>query len=172
MNHNSFNINHYIDKVQPNYINVFDELDQIRHQNIPGRFSFSIPEDDNFNLDDIISIGSTEDEKENDIKDIQDILDFSKSELLISSASNRTLYKCPPRKSLDARKIWKDSKIPRCAVIYDIESLLLDWAFTNAHLEIYNRSIKRIIWKSHSNCQCESTWKVFLQWIICATQSQ
>jgi hypothetical protein len=213
MSNLKFNILQYTSEVEHNYTDVFEELDQLRRQQLPRRFSFSIPYDNDdvplsiidktptappsspqlspqleadskqqltidipldseFYLDEIIGVECSDDDAEVPIKDIQNSLDFSKSELMISSTQDKTLYKIPPRKSFDARKIWRIAKIPRVAVIHDIESLLLDWAFTNAYLEIYNKKIKKIIWKSKSNCRCESNWKAFLQWIVCASQSQ
>lgn len=198
--------------IQTEYDDVFDELDEIRHQSNMRRLSFSIPynddellsnidnsieypvappsspeiysnplhnlsieipdSDDIFTNNGITYPQSSDDDADIHIDDIQNFINFPKSELMISSLEDRTLYKRPSRKSIDARKIWKSAKIPPKAYIYDIESLLLDWAFTHAYLEIYDKKIKKIIWKSKSNCRCESTWKTFLQWIICGSLSQ
>jgi hypothetical protein len=117
------------------------------------------------------SYNSSDDEKEEPIKDIQGSLGFSKEDLLISSTRDIMLYKCPPRKSFDARKIWKLAKIPRRAYIREIETLLLDWAFTYAVLEISGKKIVKISWTSKSNCHCQSTWPAFIRWIICASVS-
>lgn len=127
-----------------------------------------IPDEDNFYLDPF-PIDSSESEDETPISDIQSTLHFSKDDLLISSYNDKTLYKKPSRKSSDARKIWKQAKIPKASVIHDIESLLLDWAFTHSFLEIEDKKIKSIIWRSKSNCRCQSTWPAFLKWILCAS---
>jgi hypothetical protein len=130
--------------------------------------TLQIPEDDNFYLE-AFPIDSSESDDDKPISDIQTTLHFSKEDLLISSHNDRTVYKKPSRKSADARKIWKQAKIRRSAVTSDIESLLLDWAFTHAFLEIEGKKIKSIIWKSKSNCRCQSTWAAFLKWILCAS---
>lgn len=139
------------------------------------QLAIKVPDDD-FYIDlSEFCYHSSEDDSDNDseeeIKDIQNSLAFSKDDLLISSLSDKTPYKCPPRTSFDARKIWKTAKIPQVAYIRDIESLLIDWAFTYAVLEISGKNIVRISWKSKSNCRCHSTWHAFLQWILCATIS-
>ncbi len=135
------------------------------------RLTIQVPDDD-FYLDlNENSYHSSDEEKETQIKDIQTSLGFSKEDLLITSLADKTLYKCPPQKSFDARKIWKLAKIPRHAYIRDIETLLLDWAFTYAVLEISDKKIVNITWKSKSNCRCESTWPAFLRWMLCATVS-
>jgi hypothetical protein len=96
-------------------------------------------------------------------------VNFSRAQLLISPTNDKTLYKCPSEKSIDARKIWINAKIPNCTDIRTIEVLLLDWAFNNAYLEIYNNTIHKIIWTSNSNCKYEFTWKSFLRWMTCAS---
>ena len=105
------------------------------------------------------------------IDTIQTILDYPKNELIISSYSDTTLYKCPTKKSLDARHIWKSAKIPKNAISYDIESRLLDLSFTYASLEIFDRKILFIKWNTLSNSKCQSTWRGFIRWILCATVS-
>ena len=90
---------------------------------------------------------------------------------MVSSIYDRTIYKCPSRKSIDARNIWKSAKIPKTAYIYDIENLLLNWAYKNAYLEIHNKKIIKIRWNTKTNCYCESTWQAFLKWIKCASIS-
>lgn len=135
------------------------------------RLTIQIPDDD-FYLDlNDNSYNSSDDEKDEPIKDIQGSLGFSKEDLLISSIRDIMLYKCPPRKSFDARKIWKLAKIPRRAYIREIETLLLDWAFTYAVLEISGKKIVKISWTSKSNCHCQSTWPAFIRWIVCASVS-
>lgn len=103
---------------------------------------------------------------------IRIILDFSKEVLLISSISDKNLYIIPSINSNDARTIWKQAKIPTSSYIRHIEIKLLDWAFINASLEINNKSILSIVWKTSSNCICKSKWSAFLCWIICASFSQ
>lgn len=105
------------------------------------------------------------------LNDIQNELKFPKEYLLTSNPYDKSLYKRPPRKSFDARKIWKQAHIPRNACIRDIEYLLLDWAYTYARLQIENQKIKLIIWRSQSNCICQATWTSFLRWIICSSFS-
>lgn len=134
------------------------------------KLSILVPDNDDFYLDATDNLPSSDDE-ETQINDIQNSLNFSKQDLIISPDNDKTLYKLPPRKSYDARHIWKMSKIPRVAYIRDIEWLVLDWAFTYAHLEISNKKIKSITWKSKSKCLCKSSWQAFLHWLICATFS-
>jgi len=131
-----------------------------------------IPDSDDFNLYlDTTLINSSDSEDDTLISDIQPFLNYSKKDLLIYSERDLNVYKKPPRKSFDARKIWKQAKIPKTANIYIIESLLLDWAFSHAYLEIKDKKIKKIKWISKSQCRCESTWHAFLKWIVCSTVS-
>ena len=131
--------------------------------------TLQIPDDlNNFYLEPF-PIDSSESEDDKPISDIQSTIHFSKEDLLISSYMDRTLYKKPSRKSADARKIWKQAKIPKAAISRDIESLVLDWAFTHASLEIKGKKIQSITWTSKSNCNCQSTWRAFLKWILCAS---
>lgn len=135
------------------------------------RATIKIPEDDDFYLDRSEFFPDKDSESGSPagfLKDIQSILDYPKECLLISNKSDKALYKRPPKKSFDARKIWRQAHIPRNACIQDIEYLLLDWAFTYARLQIQDKQIKYIIWKSHSNCVCQATWKAFLHWIVCS----
>jgi hypothetical protein len=101
---------------------------------------------------------------------IQNNLQLSKEYLLISSKLNTKLYKQPPEKSYDARKIWICAQIPSNATIRQIEIKLLDWAFIDAFLIIENNIIKSIKWNTY-NGYCTSTWNTFLKWIICASVS-
>jgi hypothetical protein len=135
------------------------------------RPTIQISDEDYIDLN-IHSYHSSDEEQEpQQIKDIQSSLGFSKEDLLISSLLDKTIYKCPPRKSFDARKIWKLAKIPQRTYIRNIEILLLDWAFTYAVLEISGKKIVKITWTSKSNCRCESTWAAFVRWIVCASVS-
>jgi hypothetical protein len=165
---------------------IFDEL-----QGPTSRFSFSIPEDivppppppspdqtprltinipkekdDDTELD-MLELESNPPTPTN----IQPTLDFSKEALLISSIYDKKVYRRPPKKSIDARKVWRYAKISSIATIYEIEYKLLDWAFTYASLEIVDKKINLITWRSDSNCTCTCTWNAFLKWIICATHS-
>lgn len=163
------------------------------------RFSFSIPNDDPFKTPPVPPpsphISSTTEtpsprltllipeEKDEDFElesfelesnpptptNIQPTLDFSKESLLISSPSNTQIYKRPPRKAHDARKVWRYAKIPSAATIREIEYKLLDWAYTYAALEITDKKIKKITWRTHSNCVCSCAWGTFIKWIICAS---
>ena len=78
------------------------------------------------------------------------------------------LYPIPPRKSRDARNIWKQARIPSLAPYHEIESNLAIWA--HSHAEIIqmdgNTTIK---WKSNSGAHFTSPWKTFVKWMICAT---
>jgi hypothetical protein len=100
---------------------------------------------------------------------IQTSIDFPKEELLIFLNTDTKIYKIPSKKSKDARKIWRYAKINNVAQINEIESKLLDWAFTYANLKITNKKIEAILWKTHSGCLCSSKWSTFVKWIICAT---
>jgi hypothetical protein len=151
---------------EESYQDIFDEL-----QNITRRV-FSEEKDDIL-LDPVenfvtlpINIPRSE---MTDTANKEKTLNLSRAQLLISPINDKTLYKCPPEKSIDARKIWINAKIPNCTDIYTIEVLLLDWAFNNAYLGIYNNTIHKIIWMSKSNCRYEFTWKSFLRWMTCAS---
>lgn len=192
-------------KIKTGYIDVFDELDQIKRQSNIRR-SFSLPDsynddvllssiDDTIeypdppppspelelypitieipddNLNNITYSQNSDDEIDLHINDIQNFINFPKTELIISSPYDNKLYKQPSKKSFDARYIWKSAKIPSVSYIYNIECLLLNWAYTYADLEIIDTKINKIKWKSKSNCECESTWRGFLKWIICASLS-
>jgi hypothetical protein len=169
---------------------VFDELDSIQRPVSRNRFSFSIPEDvipppppSSPDLTPRLTIDIPED-KHDDVElttfeldsnpptpsNIQFNIDFNKDILLISSDSKQ-IYRRPPKSSIDARKVWRYAKIPSIATIREIEYKLLDWAFTYASLEITDKKIKRITWRTHSNCVCSCSWPAFLRWIVCASTS-
>jgi|688.fasta_scaffold180345_6 hypothetical protein len=138
------------------------------------RASIKIPEDDDLYLDrsDFIpDKDSVTDSSPSYLTDIQTILDYPKELLLTSNKYDKCLYKRPSKKSSDARKIWRQAHIPRHAYVQDIEYLLLDWAFTYAHLKIENKKIEYIYWRSGSNCHCQATWTAFLHWILCSSIS-
>lgn len=173
--------NWYQDDVAFN--DVFDELDRHRTISDSRRFSFSIPNDippappPSPHIEPQLTIRIPE-EKDMELEsnpptptNIQPTLDFSKESLLISSIYDKKIYRCPPKKSIEARKVWRYAKIPSTATIHEIEYKLLDWAFNYASLEIVDTKIKYITWRSDSNCSCTSNWTTFLKWIICATQS-
>jgi hypothetical protein len=179
MTHNHFDLdtliteNYYSAERELSY-DIFDELNYRLNTN---RFSFSIPEDSPPTPPSTprltIHIPEEKDDLElesNPPTPKQPILDFSKEELLTSSTSNQ-IYKRPSKKSGDARKVWKYAKIPSIATIREIEMKLLDWAFTYASLEIIDKKIRLITWRSHSNCLCSSSWTAFLRWILCASTS-
>jgi hypothetical protein len=78
------------------------------------------------------------------------------------------LYPIPPRKSRDARNIWKQARIPSLAPYHEIESNLAIWA--HSHAEIIQKDGNTTInWKSNSGTHFTSPWKTFVKWIICAT---
>jgi hypothetical protein len=133
------------------------------------RITISIPEE----TDDIIfSLDGFSDVIESNPpspQSIQTSIDFPKEELLIFLNTDTKIYKIPSRKSKDARKIWRYAKINNVAQINEIESKLLDWAFTYANLKITNKKIEAILWRTHSGCLCSSKWSTFVKWIICAT---
>lgn len=95
---------------------------------------------------------------------------YSINDLLITSPLNKKQYKCPTHNSHDAQNIWISAKIPNYSTIYNIELLLLNWAFTYASLEISDNKIISIKWNTN-NSKCQSTWKCFIRWIICASTS-
>ena len=97
------------------------------------------------------------------------VVDTIKCGLLISSPLDTTLYKAP--KSGDAVMIWKYAKIPAQACIREIESGLIDWAFTYATLEVIEGHISKVIWTTQSECKCSSSWSAFIRWILCASVS-
>lgn len=165
---------------------VFDELEERNTTVDSRRFSFSIPNDTppapppsprpTINIpeekDDDIELDTIELESNPPTPtDIQPSLDFSKKALLISSIYDKQMYRRPPKKSIDARRVWKYAKIPSIATIYEIEYKLLDWAYTYASLEIVDKKIIRITWRAPSECTCTCAWSTFLKWIICATHS-
>lgn len=138
------------------------------------KVTIEIPDEDAFYLDRMECIPEIDSETEktpSPLRDIQNEINFPKEKLLISNPCDRALYKRPPKKSFDARKIWRQAHIPRHACIRDIEYLLLDWAYTYARLQIENQKITLVIWRSHSNCLCQASWTSFLRWIICSSFS-
>lgn len=145
-------------------IDVFKELEEIEEQSVSYNYLLSTPID-------IDTTHLESSDKQNYIINTQSIPNFSNSDLLISAYNDTTLYTIPPHTSSDAREIWESAKIDKYAIIYDIESSLLDWAFSHAYLEINNNKITKITWNSKNNYRCEFTWKAFLQWIICASLS-
>jgi hypothetical protein len=138
------------------------------------RAPINIPEDDDFYLDKSEIIPDKDSETGSPagfLKDIQTILDYPKECLLTSNKYDKCLYKRPSKKSSDARKIWRQAHIPRHACVQDIEYLLLDWAFTYARLQIQDKKIEYIYWRSGSNCHCQATWAAFLHWMLCSSIS-
>jgi hypothetical protein len=185
----------FLNEIEQDKVDVFEELDNISNDTILRRFSFSIPDDLDIhdisappsspNLDfidfkkDIFIQVPTEfslDNNDNESlpptpRDIQETISFPKEILFTSSENDNQLYKMPPHKSHDARKIWKHARIPSVATIRLIESKLLDWAFYHARLEITSNYINNITWKSDSGYTYNSKWNVFIHWMICATVS-
>jgi hypothetical protein len=102
-------------------------------------------------------------------KPIKDSITFPIESLLTFPDTDKTLYKIPPRKAYDARKIWRYAKISQVAQIRQIELKLLDWAFTYANLKITDNKIEAIIWRTQSGCLCSSKWTTFIKWILCAS---
>jgi len=182
-------------------MDVFDELNYVTIElptigTSGRRFSFSIPEDIEISIpvapppsptitpfnrpaifipdDDFYFELCHEDSispTQRPLPDIQTALDFPKQELFISQITDINNYKRPPKKSHDARKIWKAAYIPKLATIRQIEVALLDWAYTYAYLEIKDKKIVSITWKSDSQCTCRAKWASFLRWMICACYS-
>jgi hypothetical protein len=96
-------------------------------------------------------------------------IDSQKSQLLISSYTDMTLYKIPKNVLSDSHKIWNAATIPEVDTIYNIERQLFDWASMNASLEIRDNKIVSIKWKSDSGYVFKSSWPAFIKWIICAS---
>jgi hypothetical protein len=140
--------------------------------NTDERVAVLIPEDD-FYLNDLDAAADDDSEAggPEPLKDIQDMLDYPKDCLLITSHYSKVFYKRPGHAAADARHIWKQAHLPRSACIQDIEYLLLDWAFTYAHLEIKDRTVREVAWLTKSQCVCRSTWSAFLHWILCASST-
>jgi hypothetical protein len=133
------------------------------------RLTLQIPEE---NDDCIFSLDGFVDEIESNPpspKQFKNSIEFPIEFLLTFPDTDKTLYKIPPRKAQDARKIWRYAKISKTAQIRQIELKLLDWAFTYANLKIFDNKIQAIIWKTHSGCLCSSKWSTFVKWIICAS---
>jgi hypothetical protein len=135
-----------------------------------SRVAILIPDDDDFYLDrsDAVSPNIAVSDAA-PLKDLQGAIDYPKECLLITPPDNTFLYTMPPPSTADTRHIWIQAHIPKRACIRDIEYLLLDWAYTYAHLEIVDRRVKYIAWPTSSGCVCQATWAAFLRWIICAT---
>jgi hypothetical protein len=174
---------------------IFEELQNMRNATNFRRFSFSVPtaestaetlanpksELDIVESEQSVSIQFPDDtyfyyyDDDSSLppapSNIQDSLTFPKELLFTTSELDNTIFKIPPYNSYDARKIWECARIPSIATIRLIETLLLDWAYTYASLEIVNNSIKRITWKSTSGCVCHSKWPTFVHWMICASVS-
>lgn len=191
---NAHILNDYISQTltEPdNYFDIFEELERYSNPG-PRRFSFSIPE--NISIpspkapppspietirpkitipeDNSLEYSSDEEIASLDTNDIQKILDFPKKDLLIFSKNDTKNYRRPPNKSIDARNIWINAKIPTIANIHTIELLLLDWAYTYAFLKIKHRKIQSIKWTLQNNIKCSATWSCFVKWIICASISR
>lgn len=95
-----------------------------------------------------------------------------KESLLTTTANtDKQIYKVPPPTSRDARQIWMKASIPNMATIRTVERRLLDWALTNAILQITDGSITHITWNTAHRCVCSSSWPAFLRWIICAASN-
>ncbi len=139
------------------------------------RVAILIPDDDDFYLDrsdmDSPNISATTGTAFKPLKDLQEALDFPKELLLITQRNNTFLYTMPEPASADVRSIWIQAHIPKRACIQDIEYLLLDWAYTYAHLEIVDKYVKYVVWPTSGNCVCQASWPAFLRWIICATSA-
>lgn len=152
------------------YMDVFDELDEIRYNYKTDRFSDNMPIPPSPSPEPALE-PLPELERPPTPNSIQSILTYPKERLLISSFSDKQLYRQPNKKSYDARKIWRYAKVSHNATIREIEMKLLDWAFTYASLVIENNTIKSITWNIHSGDKCASSWSAFLKWIICASLS-
>lgn len=194
-----FDFHSFISEICPEHteLDVFDEIRQDDFLNRSRQFSFSIPDDSDFKVDEELNsllstsktalfidppitseedtsnytfFYETDDEQEALImNDIQSSLTFPKTELLLSSKNDKVFYKMPSKSAKDVYTIWKAARIPRAATRYNIEILLLDWAHTHATLEIVDKRIAYIKWKSVNNSICEATWSAFLKWFLCAT---
>jgi hypothetical protein len=141
--------------------------------NVDERVAILIPEEDDFYLNGLDAAKDNDSEAGSPssvepLRDIQNMLDYPKACLLITSHYAKVFYKRPGHAAADARHIWKQAHLPRSACIQDIEYLLLDWAFTYAHLEIKDRTVREVAWLTKSQCVCRSTWSAFLHWILCA----
>ncbi len=159
-NNTKVSLQHFLDS---NEIDVFDELENNQRILYPTPPN-SINSDSIFNIEDFTSCPITQ--LENPYNS-----NFPREFLLISSLSNKNLYKIPPKSSYYARKIWEEAGIPNMECLYKIEMKLLDWAFINARLEI-DTSIKSITWTSANNTKYTTSWKTFLKWIICASTNK
>jgi hypothetical protein len=157
------------------YFQIYKDVSQWPLNN--RRFSFSVPDDKPTGPQNMLTIQvpvdiDAEPESDSPLKtpnDIQSAIGFSKELLLISSQDDTKYYKRPPRKSIDAYKVWRAAKIPDNALIRDIEIKLIDWAFTYAQLKIIDNKIALVSWFSHSKCICTCSWTTFLKWIMCAS---
>ena len=133
------------------------------------RLTLQIPED---NDDCIFSLDGFVDEIESNPPSpnkFKNSIDFPIEFLLVFPDTDKTLYKIPPKKAQDARKIWRYAKISKVAYVREIELKLLDWAFTYANLKITENKIQAIIWRTKSGCLCSSKWATFVKWMICAS---
>jgi hypothetical protein len=147
-----------------NTSDIFDELFSKKHEyNMNQPFSISTEETP---VTPTPSVSPTNTET-GELKEIQDILDFNK-ELLLTYSYDMKLYRIPSQKSYDARKIWLMAGIPAMVTARHAEYLLLNWAYTYATLEIVDKQIVSIKWKTASNSMCVSPWKIFVKWLLCA----
>lgn len=96
-------------------------------------------------------------------------LDYTNNYSIQENINNTVIYRCPLDKSHDAYKIWKAAKIPKFALLENIEYFLLKWANTNASLTISDNKIVSITWISESKYKYTSTWSAFLRWFICSS---
>jgi hypothetical protein len=182
MNTDSLNLNKFIvdNFYSPdnNYMDIFEELESTTEQSLqqlsppPTPIIPNIDDDDILVLDVVsnsLSLQIPNNIQYNSINQIY--IDYPKEELLIFSKNDMKIYKIPSEKAKDARKVWVGANINDFAHITEIESKLLDWAFTNANLKISNKQIDAILWKTESGCFCSSKWRTFVKWIVCASLS-
>lgn len=147
-----------------NYFNNDNNNDYIR------RFSFSIPEpiitpsNESFEDTDMLETNiSTAAEENSEIIKTMGIMPIY--------SYNKIKYKIPTDKAKDAREIWLQAKIGDEEIAYNIELKLICWAFDFAIANVSHNKITKITWITSSGCKCDSTWKAFLNWILCASTS-
>jgi hypothetical protein len=154
-----------------NYINNNTNNDYVR------RFSFSVPEEANNILTNDITTNNNLDNKDlietnismNELENL-DLIKIMRI-IPLTPNNNKIKYKIPTEKANDVREIWMQAKIAEEETAYNIEIKLICWAFDFAIANVDKRKITKITWITSSGCKCDSTWKAFLNWIICASTS-